>query len=156
VKADPKVVSDLQLACGLLATIAEQYRLDGYLIRNLGLKDLGCKFYPHWHRAIESHLNGFIKQILNFGADPMYKIGSLAIAADIRALLTRECGTATDAFNSLCGLRTNSWNIRADSVPDQYEHAIQELQHQINKMERWLRIIAGIGPNDFVGALVEA
>jgi hypothetical protein len=48
VKADPKVVSDLQLACGLLATIAEQYRLDGYLIRNLGLKDLGRKFYPKW------------------------------------------------------------------------------------------------------------
>jgi bacterioferritin (cytochrome b1) len=156
VKADPKVVGDLQLACALLATIAEQYRIDGYLIRNLGLKDLGHKFYPHWHQAIESHLNIFIKQILNFESDPSYKVGGLATANDIRSLLTRECATATDAFISLCQLRKNAWNIRADAVPDEYEHAIQELESQVDKMERWLRIIAGIGPGDFIGALMEA
>jgi bacterioferritin (cytochrome b1) len=155
VKADPKVIGDLQASCGILATIAEQYRVDGYAIRNLGLSKLGHKFYPHWHQAIESHLNTFIKQLLNFGEDPSYQMGPTQTGGDIRSLLTRDQLMLTQAFNALCDRRKASWNIRADSVPDEYEHAIQEVQHQINKIDRWLRIIAGIGPGDFVGALVE-
>lgn len=154
-KADPKVLADLQTTCGILATIAEQYRVDGYQIRNLGLKDLGHKFYPHWHQAIECHLNGAIKQLLNFGADPNYQIGSITTAADVRTLIQRDSEMLNRAFAALCGFRAAAWSIRADYVPDLYEHAIDEVQHQINKLEQWLRLIAGIGPGDFIGALVE-
>ena len=154
-KADPKVISDLQASCGQLATIAEQYRVDGYAIRNLGLKCLGKKFYPGWHQEIESHLNTFIKQLLNFGEDPSYQMGPTMSGGDIRALLNRDLVTLTQCFTALCERRKTAWTIRADAVPDEYEHAIQEIQHEINKIDRWLRNIAGIGPGDFVGALLE-
>ena len=51
--------------------------------------------------------------------------------------------------------RKAAWDIRADYVPDLYEHTIDTVQDQINHIERWLRIITGIGPGDFVGALLE-
>ena len=156
-KADPKVIQGLQQACGLLATLAEQYRLNGYALRNLGLKKLGKKFYDEdsWHQAIEHHLNIFIKQILNFEADPQYSIGGLVCATDLKSLISTSCNVALSAFTTLCRLRSEAFAIRADAVPDEYEHAVQELQHQVNRMERWLRNISAIGPNDFVGAFLE-
>lgn len=156
-KADPKVLADLQQACGILATIAEQYRIDGYGLRNLGLKKLGRKFYSErsWHQAVEGHLNIFIKQLLDYETDPMYSIGGLVSGGDLKGVISRNCNNATLAFVTFCKLRTNAWNARADYVPDEYEHAIADLQHQVNKMERWLKNIASIGPNDFVGAFLE-
>ena len=155
-KSDPKVISDLQATCGILAMLAEQYRVDGYAIRNLGLKDLGRKFYPKWHQALECHLNEAIKQIYDFGEDVSYNVGPTISGGDIRALLNRDLLTLNQAFNALCDRRKAAWNIRADYVPDLYEHTIDTVQHQINHVEQWLRIIAGIGPADFVGALMEA
>ena len=156
-KADPKVIQGLQQACGLLATLAEQYRIDGFALRNAGLKALGKKFYAEdsWHQDVETHLNIFIKQLLNFETDPMYQIGGLTCATDVRSLLQQRASQTNQAFLTLCRLRTESYAIRADKVPDEYEHAVAELQHQTEKMEQWLKVIAGIGPNDFVGALVE-
>ena len=153
--ADPAVINDLQTSCGLLATIIEQYRVDGMQIRVLGLKGLGRKFYPHWHQALESHLNIFLKQLLRFGADPSYQVGPVTTAADLRALFTRNAESATRAFAMMCNSRKKAWNSRADAVPDEYEHAIQDLQSQIEHMEEWLKLIAGLGPQDFIGALVE-
>ena len=155
VKADPKVIGDLLATCGQLATVQEQYRVDGYAIRNLGLKDLGRKFYPTWHVALECHLNGIIKQINNFGEDVSYTILPAQSGGDIRTLLNRDLVTLNQVFGALCDRRKAAWNIRADYVPDLYEHTIETVQSQINHVERWLRIIAGIGPGDFVGALVE-
>ena len=150
------MVQDLRTACGILATIAEQYRIDGYGMRFLGLKELGRKFYPGWHQDIECHLNLFIKQILRFEDDPLYPIGALqAGAADIRGVLRRDREAATSAFNALCAMRTRAWNVRADRVPDLFEHAVDEVQHQVEKLEQIERIVAGIGPADFVGALFE-
>lgn len=159
-KCDPKVLADLNAASGLLATIAEQWRINGYMLRNLGLKSLGKKFYAEdsWHQDIEHHLNTFIRQILNFEGTPQYSIGILSAAGTLVELLGTACATAQAAFDALCVMRRNAWNIRADAVPDEYEHAIQEVQHQVEKMERWLRIMStteGIGAKDFVGALVE-
>ena len=154
-KADPKIIGDLLATCGQLATIQEQYRVDGYAIRNLGLKDLGRKFYPKWHQAIECHLNAIIKQVNNFGDDVSYAMLPAQSGGDIRALLSRDLLTLNQAFGALCVRRKAAWDIRADYVPDLYEHTIDTVQDQINHIERWLRIITGIGPGDFVGALLE-
>ena len=124
-------------------------------IRILGLKGLGQKFYPKWHEALECHLTLFIKQLLRFNADPSYQIGAVTTAADLRALLSRNVELLTRAFGQLCNSRKKAWNSRADAVPDEYEHAIQDLQSQIEHMEQWLKLIAGLGPQDFIGALVE-
>jgi len=157
VKADPKVIGDLLASCGQLATIAEQYRLDGYALRNAGLKDLGRKFYAEqsWHQDIETHLNLFIKQLLNFESDPNYTVGPVATGGDVSLLLRRNLAAIYGAFNAMCERRAFAWDTRADAVPDLYEHAIKEVQHQINKIERYLRVVDGIGVKDFVGALVE-
>jgi bacterioferritin (cytochrome b1) len=155
VKADPKIIGDLLATCGQLATIQEQYRVDAYAIRNLGLKDLGRKFYPKWHCDIEGHLDKIIKQLNNFGEDVSYSMLPAQSGGDIRALLTRDAAMLNQTFGSLCLRRKAAWDARADYVPDLYEHAIDTVQSQINHVERWLRIIAGIGPGDFVGALVE-
>ena len=156
VKADPKVIGDLLATCGQLASMAEQFRVDGYAIRNLGLKSLGKKFYPGWHQDLEGHLNKMLKQVFNFGEDPSYQMLPAQSRGDIRALFTRDITALNQLFLALCERRKAAWNIRADYVPDLYEHAIESVQCQINHIERWLRIIAGIGAGDFVGALVEA
>ena len=154
-KADPKVIGDLLASCGQLASMAEQYRVDGYAIRNLGLSDLGHRFYPGWHQALECHLNKIIKQLNNFGEDVSYTMLPAQSGGDIRALFNRDLVALNQLFGALCDRRKAAWNIRADYVPDLYEHTIDTVQHQINHIERWLRIIAGIGPSDFVGALLE-
>ena len=133
----------------------EQYRVDGYALRNLGLKDLGHKFYPGWHQKLECHLNEIVRQIFNFGEDVSYSLLPPQSGGDIRALLNRDLTALNQLFGALCDRRKAAWNIRADYVPDLYEHTIDDVQHQINHIERWLRIIAGIGPGDFVGALLE-
>lgn len=155
-KADPKVIGDLLATCGQLASMQEQYRVDAYAIRNLGLKDLARKFYPKWHTQLEMHLNGLIKQVNNFGEDVNYSMLPTQGGGDIRSLLTRDLASLTQIFTALCDRRKAAWNIRADYVPDLYEHTIDDVQSQINHIERWLRIIQGIGPGDFVGALLEA
>lgn len=158
VKADPKVIGDLVSTCGQLASMCEQYRVDGYAIRNLGLKSLGQEFYSDcsWHQELESHLNKILKQLLNFGEDPSYSMLPTQSGGDIRTLLNRDLTSLNQLFAALCARRKAAWDIRADYVPDLYEHTIDTVQHQINHIERWLRIIAGIGPGDFVGALLEA
>jgi bacterioferritin (cytochrome b1) len=153
--ADPGVLNDLNAACSLLATIIEQYRVDGMQIKVLGLKSLGHKFYPKWHQALEEHLNRFIRQILRFNSDPAYQVGAVTTRADLRALLTADVESVTRCFGMLCNFRKKAWNSRADAVPDEYEHAVQDLQSQIEHMEEWLKLIAGLGPQDFIGALVE-
>ena len=155
VKADPKVIGDLLATCGQLATIQEQYRVDSYAVRNLGLKSLARKFYPKWHCDVEGHLDKIIKQVNNFGEDVSYSMLPAQSGGDIRALLTRDQQALTQIFGALCERRKAAWNIRADYVPDLYEHAIETMQSQLEHVEKWLRIIAGIGPGDFVGALVE-
>ena len=157
VKADPKVIGDLLATCGQLATMCEQYRVDGYAIRNLGLKGLGKKFYSgdSWHQDLECHLNKIVRQVFNFGEDPSYQMLPAQSGGDIRALFNRDLVALNQLFVALCDRRKAAWNLRADYVPDLYEHAIETVQCQIEHIERWLRIIAGIGPGDFVGALVE-
>jgi bacterioferritin (cytochrome b1) len=155
VKADPKVIGDMLATCGQLATIQEQYRVDAAAIRNLGLKSLSRKFYPKWHCDIEGHLDKFIRQLFNLGEDVSYQMLPAQSGGDIRTLLNRDLMTLNQIFATLCDRRKASWNIRADYVPDLYEHAIDTVQSQINHVEKWLRIIQGIGPGDFVGALVE-
>jgi bacterioferritin (cytochrome b1) len=154
-KADPKVIGDLLTTCGQLAGIQEQYRVDGYAIRNLGLKNLGKKFYPKWHQSLECHLNEIIKQVFDFGEDVNYSLLPPQSGGDIRTLLNRDLVSLNQLFTSLCTRRKTAWDIRADYVPDLYEHTIDDVQSQINHIEKWLRIIAGIGPGDFVGALLE-
>jgi bacterioferritin (cytochrome b1) len=157
VKADPKVIGDLLATCGQLATMCEQYRVDGYAIRWMGLKGLGKKFYSDdsWHQELESHLNKIVKQLFNFGEDPSYQMLPAQSGGDARALFSRDLTALNQIFVALCDRRKAAWNIRADYVPDLYEHAIETVQCQIEHIERWLRIIAGIGPGGFVGALVE-
>lgn len=156
VKADPKVIGDLMMTCGQLATLQEQYRVDGFALRNLGLKDLGRKFYPKWHCDLEGHLDKVIKQLFNFGEDVSYTMLPAQSGGDVRALFNRDLLSLNQTFAALCDRRKAAWNIRADYVPDLYEHAIDTVQCQINHIEKWLRIIQGIGPMDFVGALLEA
>ena len=152
------MIGDLLATCGQLASMCEQYRLDGYAIRNLGLKALGKKFYSEssWHQDTEQHLNRFIRQLLNFEVDPSYQMLPAQSGGDIRALFTRDLTALNQLFLALCARRKAAWDLRSDYVPDLYEHAIESVQSQIEHIERWLRIIAGIGPGGFVGALVEA
>lgn len=154
-KADPSVIADLQTACGYLATIAEQYRVDGYQIRHLGLDDMGHRFYPKWHQCIEDHLNRFIKRLLNFEANPAYQVGPVTTGADLRALVTQDLTAVERAFGAFCVMRKNAWNVRADGVTDLYEHAIQTLEHQVFKLEQQMRLISGLGLQNYIGAILE-
>ena len=155
VKTDPKVIGDLLATCGQLAGMQEQYRVDSYAIRNLGLKNLGRKFYPKWHQALECHLNRIIKQVFAFEENPSYQMLPAQSGGDIRAMFTRDLTALRQMFLALCARRKAAWDLRADYVPDLYEHAIADVQAQIEHIERWMRLIEGIGPGGFVGALVE-
>lgn len=154
-KADQKVVQDLQVGCGLMATLAEQYRVDAAQLEAIDLDFLAHKFYPKWHQKLEHHIHEFLEAIIAFGGESAYLVGQVSGGGDVRALLTRECVTATNAWGTMCVARKNAWNARADYVPDLWEHAIHAVQKQIETMERELELIKQLGAAGYVSARLE-
>jgi len=131
-----------------------QYRVDVIQLEGIDLDWLKHRV-AKWYGACEHHLEVILKRIGFFEVDVAYQPGPVAAGGNVTDLLTRELAAAQAAFDQFCLFRKNSWNVRADGVPDIYEHAIQALEHQIFKIERELRLIQGMGVADYIGARME-
>ena len=140
--------------------MAEQYRVDAIQLHVLDLDFLADQLYDFdgedgWHQKIETHLNKFIKRVLRFEADVTYVTGSVSSGGDVVALLSRALSNAYTAFKQLTTARSAAWTIRADSVPDLYEHAIQTVEKQIFVIEQEQKLIAGLGLKDYIASRLE-
>ena len=153
-KADPKVISDLQSAAQMLATAAEQYRVDKRQLKGIDLDWLAHKV-GHWYDDAECHLGIVLKRLIMFDTDPSYTVGKVAGGGNVTDLLSRSLKGAQGLFDALCQYRKNAWNIRADGVPDVYEHAVQDVEKWIVCIERELKLIAGMGLPAYIGSRLE-
>lgn len=57
----------------------------------------------------------------------------------------KSCTDEQLEFAQSCSARKQAWEIRADYVPDIYEHLVGCLEKQIFKIERELRLIKALG-----------
>lgn len=150
-KADPKVLADLQNACASLANLAEQLRVDRIFLDktdNDWLSDRCSK----WYSKAEEHLEIFIGNIITFDSAPTYPCGKVQGSGSLTELVSRNLSAAQTAFDQFCGYRTRSMQIRADRVPDDYEHAIQFLMKMITKLEAQRDLIGGLTEPTYIGA----
>jgi len=154
VKADPKIIADLQSAVQMLLTASEQYRVDKKQLKGIDLDWLAHKV-GHWYDDAECNAGIMLKRLIAFDTDPSYAIGKVAGGGNVTDLLTRDLKGAQSLFDALCQYRKNAWNIRADSVCDIYEHAIQDVEKWIICMERELKLIAGMGLPGYIGSRLE-
>jgi bacterioferritin (cytochrome b1) len=154
VKADPKVIADLQSSCAMLATAAEQYRVDCKALKAIDLDWLAHKV-KGWYSDSECHLELMLKRLFAFDADPSYTVGKVGSGGNVTDLLQRSLKGAQAMFDAFCTFRKNSWNARADSVPDLYEHAVQDIEKWIICIERELKLIEGMGLPGYIGSRLE-
>lgn len=154
-KADPKVIADLLTACGTLATMAEQFRIDAAQLDAIDLGWLAGKVHKFYHKS-EKHLEIFLERLISFDGDPGYSIGKLqGKAGDIPTLVQRDQNILQAAFDQFCVFRKNSYAIRADGTPDDYEHAIQFFEKAIVCCEKQMNLLADMGPAAYTGARLE-
>jgi bacterioferritin (cytochrome b1) len=154
-KADPKVVASLQQACGVMAHLVAQYRVDIRQLTAMDLDWLACRF-KKWFSHSEDHLEIFIDNLLYFGENPSFDGGAVSGTDEgVTAILKRNQKLLTDAMDQFCTARKQAWDILADDITDIFEHAIQEVKKQLVKIERELAIIAEINENNYVAARLE-
>jgi len=153
-KADPKVIADLQTAGGVLASMVEQFRVDIRLMKG-GDQKYSAAMISGWYEDAEAHLGKILKRLVCFESDPGYSIASPQGGADPVAIMKRQLTAAQAAFTQFCVFRQNSWNIRADSVCDLFEHAVQFLEKVVFKLEMELRLVGLLTPAGYIGARLE-
>ena len=154
-KADPRILADLNLACGALATMVEQFRIDRVQLKTLDCEWLAGK-YGKWYEKAEEHLCSFQCRLIAFEGEPSFSIaGPKGGGGDVAALLQRNLDFAQKTFDQFCAARAKAYTIRADYTPDDYEHAIKFLEKLIVKHETQLRLISGLTQPGYIGARLE-
>ena len=138
----------------MLATMAEQFRIDAAQLNAQDIGWLAGKVHK-WYGRSECHLGIILDQLFVFKAIPAYTVGKVAGGGDPRAVLERAQAAAQAAFDAFCNLRTESWDARADGVPDIYEHAIQALEKIVAKCEQQLALVDGLGLSGYIGSRLE-
>lgn len=150
-KVDQKTIDNLQTTCALLSSLKEQYRVDVYQLKALDLDWLACRV-KKWYGSTEHHLGLFIKRLIYFGQDPEYDTDTVTGISGVDAMLAARETSVYDALDQLIAFRTAAWDTRADSVPDLYEHVIQDLEKQAWKMERERKLIATLTEPGYIGS----
>lgn len=154
-KADPKVIADLLTACGTLATMAEQFRIDEELLEAIDLDYLAGKVGKWYHKS-EKHLETLLERLIAFGGNAGYTVGKLQGAGgDVATVLQRDGALLQAAFDQFCVFRKKAYDIRADYTPDDYEHAIHDLEKMIISCEKQMALIDGLGPQAYIGSRLE-
>lgn len=150
-KADPRVIGDLQTTCGILASMAEQLRVDCIYLKCTDNDWLAGKC-SKWYSKAEEHLEILIEDLIVFDTAPSYAVAKVQGSGSVSELVARDLSTAQAAFDQLCKFRTTSMAVRADRIPDDYEHAIQFLMKMIAKLEAQRDLVSGLGEPSYVGA----
>jgi bacterioferritin (cytochrome b1) len=147
--ASQAVIDNLQTSCQMLAHLAEQYRVDKYQLKAMGLKWL-AKRVKCWYAGSEKYLAQLIERLLYFDEDPEYDAGPVSGSDDIVELLTRASGLVYAAIEKLGEFRKAAWDAEADYTPDIYEHAICEFERQAKHIDRELALIAKLGEPGYI------
>lgn len=150
-KADPKVIADLQAACATLANLVEQLRIDCIYLEMTDNDWLAGKC-SKWYDKAEEHLETLEEDIIAFDSAPSFSLGKVQGSGSISECVARNLTAAQTAFDQFCQYRTRSMQVRADRIPDDYEHAIQFLMKMITKLEAQRDLVGGLGEPQYIGA----
>lgn len=154
-KADPRVVGDLLNACGILATMAEQFRIDAELLEATDIGWLASKVHKWYHKS-EKFLHVFLERLIAFDGNAGYTVGKLqGTAGSFSDVLQRDGAMLQAAFDKFCVMRKTAYDIRADYTPDDYEHAIHWLEKAIICCEKQMYLVEQLGPAGYIGARLE-
>jgi len=150
-KADKTTIANLQTTCSLLSSLKEQYRVDVYQLKGMDLDWLACRVKKWYHRA-EHHLGLFIKRLIYLEQDPVYDTDTVKGISGVDAMLSDREDTLYGILDQLVAFRAAAWDSRADSIPDLYEHAIQDLENDVWKIERERKLIATLTEPGYIGS----
>lgn len=154
-QADPIIIADLQNTCQSMASLSGQYAVDVCQLKAMDLDWLACRV-KKWKSCTDEQLEIFVKRLLYFGQDPIFQPASIFGFTDVTSFLERTLATVSVAFAQSCSARKQAWEIRADYVPDIYEHLVGCLEKQIFKIERELRLIKALGgESQYIAARLE-
>lgn len=151
-KGAPEVVTLLNEAVSLEATLNEQCRLDARSIRYLGLNGLRKK-YEKFGCDVSDWRRDLIDRIYMLDGTPDYKVDSPVERSSITELFT-----ATHDFEvKICGIYEKDIQIamRAfdDNTRNMFEHFIKWHQNwHIAWFEKQLRLIGAIGEAGYIAA----
>lgn len=129
-KGDKSVIENLQTSAQMLATLAEQYRVDKHQLKDMGFKKL-AKEVCCWYHKTEKHLGKIIDRLLYFETDPQYQPGEVAGSDTVQEILSRALELADGAREQFIEFRKAAWEVQADYTPDIFEHAIKMLECQV-------------------------
>jgi bacterioferritin len=153
-KGAPEVVTLLNEAVGLEATLNEQYRLDSRSIKYLGLKGLKKK-YEAFGDDVSNWRRDLLDRVYFLGGTPTYTVNS-----PTERLTVTDLFTMTHDFEvNICTIFEKDIQVamRAldDNTRNMFEHFIKWHQDQhISWFEKQLRLIGAIGEAEYISARV--
>lgn len=149
--ADKLVLDDLQKACGTLSSLKEQYRVDAKWLKVQDIEYV-ASCVKDWYKDAEKHLGIFIKRLLYYDEQPVYPTAPTQSNTTVEALLTREYHAAYRALDFFNDARLRAWEKKAGYTPDEFEHAIRDMEYAVFAMDRELKLIKKLGEKDYIGA----
>lgn len=150
-KADPRVIGDLQTACGVLASLVEQIRAECIYL-NCTDNDWLAGKCSKWYGKAEEHLEILIADLVIFDTRPSFAVTKVQGSGSVSDLVGGLLQSAQAAFDQFCKFRAASMAIRADDIPDDYEHAIQFLKKMVAKLEAQRDLVGGLTEPGYIGA----
>jgi bacterioferritin len=148
-KGSPEVITLLNEAIGLEATLNEQYRLNARSLKYLGLKKSKCKFESfgddtsNWRRDLSD-------MVYFYDGTPQYQVASPQERSSVEDIFR----SIHDAEVSVCD--TYEQNIQTamrafdDETRNLFEHLIKWHHAHIAWLERQMRLIGTIGVSDYI------
>jgi len=128
-KGDKQTIDNLQSAAQMLATMAEQFRIDELVLKDLGFKKLS-KRACSWYYAAEKYLEKMIDRLTFFETAVKYATDEVSAADNVDETLARALTLSMNALTQFKAYRKAAWDVDADYTPDIYEHTIKMLEKQ--------------------------
>ena len=151
---DKTTITNLQTTCGLLAHLAGQYQVDVPQLKAMDM-DWLAKRVKCWYRLSEKQLRTVIKRLLYLGEDPVYDAGKVEGAQTVSQVLERAEKNVSSALDQVVDFRKQSWDARADYTPDIFEHVVRDLEGQLFKIQRELKVLGSLGEPEYIAARLE-
>lgn len=149
-KGNPQVISDLNAALAMEATLNEQYRIDERGLKFIGIKCLSNKIYQ-FGNDISDYRRDMLDRVYFLGGIPDYDIVSPEDRGSVTQIFQNELDMENAVVTAMQAWLINAMNARDDNTRNLYEHWIKwhENDH-ILWLEKQLKLIDAIGEAEYI------
>jgi len=153
---NPQVIKSLQAALPLEAHLNIQYRTDQRVVKFMGVSKIAGKIKGF---GDDAHLfQGKLQKQLMFlesvGTDsPInvnFTIMPIVTAPSITELLRHDLGLEVSSCTQYEDWAIQAWNNKDDETRNLFEHLIKWKHDHVRWLEKQLRLIKGLGENEYI------